>query len=119
VDYLLTVIQGSASAFSKEKTQVRLIVTTTSLQIWKKSKKKRIASLPLSLVWTEEEIQLPKRSKDVDSSGCFEIVLPTQRWLVMAKSESEKTKVLQHIHDSIKSLLKSATLPLGTPEKSR
>ena len=115
MDYLLTVIQASASTFSKEKTQVRLIVTTASLQIWKKSKKKRIASLPLSLVWTEEDVALPKKGKEFDLSSCFALILPSQRWLIMAKSELEKTKVLQHIHDAIKSLLKTSTLPLGTP----
>jgi CRP-like cAMP-binding protein len=110
-DCVVTVLQSASSPFAKEKIQVRLIIDATSIQFWKKSRKKPIVSIPLSLCWTDTDIQLSKRNKDLDQSCCFEVVLPSQRWPLLAKTESERNKLLQCINDSIKSHLKIDQVP--------
>lgn len=118
VDVLLTMLQNGASPFAKEKVQVRLVVTSNWLQFWKKSKKKRLMAVPLSLVWTERELQLTKKNKDVDLNCGFEVVLPSQRWPLIAKTEAERNKLLQSIDDAIMSYLQMSTVPNGTREKA-
>lgn len=116
---LVTMLQNGANPFAKEKVQVRLVVTSNWLQFWKKSKKKRLMAVPLSLVWTERDLQLTKKNKDVDLNCGFEVVLPSQRWPLIAKTEAERNKLLQSIDEAIMAYLQTNTVPLGTSKTRR
>lgn len=116
---LVTVLQTGTSPFSKEKLQVRMLLTPTSLQFWKKAKKKLLGEAPLALCWTETEPQVEKKGKDADSHFRLGVIFPSQRWPLVVKSESERFKFLQKINDAIKSSLKLDHVPAGTLENRR
>lgn len=107
-------LQTGTSPFSKEKLQVRMLLTSTSLQFWKKAKKKLIGESPLALCWTETETHLEKKGKEADSHFRLGVIFPSQRWPLVVKSEAERFKLLQKINDAIKVALKSDVVPAGT-----
>lgn len=114
---VVTVLHTGTSPFSKEKIQVRLVLTSSSIQFWKKAKKKLIGESSLALCWTESEIQLGKKVKENEAHFRFGVIFPSQRWPIVVKSEAERTKLLQKIHDAIKITLKKDIVPAGTSRK--
>lgn len=95
----------------KDKTQVRVVITPSQIQISKKNKKKPISIVPLSLCWIQETTVTGK--KDIDPKECFELIEPSKRWRFLTKSENEKINLLNKFEEAIKSHLNVSTLPDG------